>query len=502
MIPSKSGEEAPVPYQNSSISSQAYGFAEPATSQKSGRAPLRPQTGDRFNRVLVDLVGFASLLISLSFPSWSAAFMSSSNSFIFVADQLAWAAFVSVAMLLIVRSSLNLLDHSGDAVKLAATSLIGSFGLISSAGASAASGGILSAIATALFCAAGAALCRLVIGIVVTRQTRLGCFKRRIAIYGATEESAHCLNHLAGEKSKVFAGLFDERKGQERVRDFGIEIKGDLDDLVALAASRGVDEVIIAMPEGTEERVAAIAERLSDYPVHLRSPAAMARVFLKAGERFQLSKLGNVELAAVATRPLEGWNLVLKEIQDRVGAAVLMVLFSPIMMIIAVAIKLDSAGPVFFRQRRHGLCGQSIIVWKFRTMSVLEDGDTILQAQSRDPRVTRVGRLLRKSSLDELPQLINVLLGDMSLVGPRPHAIAHNEYYAGLIRTYNGRHRLKPGITGWAQINGLRGEISEPSQMKKRVEHDHWYIQNCSIWLDLKILLLTPVYGFFNRNAY
>ena len=172
------------------------------------------------------------------------------------------------------------------------------------------------------------------------------------------------------------------------------------------------------------------------------------------------------------------------------------------MAVIALAIKLDSKGPVFFRQRRHGANHKVFEVLKFRTMTVLEDGDVIVQAKKNDQRITRVGRILRKTSLDELPQLFNVLLGDMSLVGPRPHALAHNNYYSKMLENYASRHRVKPGITGWAQINGLRGEITDPQLMEQRVRYDLEYIDGWSIWFDLYVLFLTPIFGFVSRRAY
>lgn len=192
----------------------------------------------------------------------------------------------------------------------------------------------------------------------------------------------------------------------------------------------------------------------------------------------------------------------MKECLDWTVAAVAVVLLAPVFLIVAAAIKLESHGPVFFRQRRNGVGGNIFNVWKFRTMSVMEDGNTVTQASRNDSRVTRVGAFLRKSSIDELPQLINVLLGEMSLVGPRPHAVAHNEYYAGRIANYVEREAVKPGITGWAQINGHRGETQKLSQMIDRVEHDVWYIRNQSMLLDLKIILLTPIFGLVHRNAF
>jgi Undecaprenyl-phosphate glucose phosphotransferase len=199
---------------------------------------------------------------------------------------------------------------------------------------------------------------------------------------------------------------------------------------------------------------------------------------------------------------LSGWNLVLKNAEDRLVGALLLLLGSPLLALIALAIKLDSRGPVFFRQRRYGFNNNAIVVWKFRTMRDQPEDETVVpQATRNDPRVTAMGRILRRTSLDELPQIFNVLRGEMSLVGPRPHAVAHNEQYATVIDDYLSRHRVKPGITGWAQVNGLRGETDTPEKMRQRVQHDLYYIDNWSFWFDLKILALTP-FAAMNRNAY
>jgi len=202
--------------------------------------------------------------------------------------------------------------------------------------------------------------------------------------------------------------------------------------------------------------------------------------------------MAGMTLFDVQKRPLGPWAIVAKSAFDRIGAGLLLAAFSPVFLATALAIKLDSPGPLFFRQRRSGLDHRVFPVIKFRTMTVTEDGDTIHQARRRDPRVTRVGRFIRRYSIDELPQLVNVLRGDMSLVGPRPHAIAHNAYYATLLERYANRHRVKPGMTGWAQVNGFRGATNDPDLMKKRVEHDLFYINNWSVVFDLRILALTP----------
>jgi putative colanic acid biosynthesis UDP-glucose lipid carrier transferase len=198
-----------------------------------------------------------------------------------------------------------------------------------------------------------------------------------------------------------------------------------------------------------------------------------------------------------------GINRILKAIEDRVLALVMLVLTAPLLMLVAIGVKLSSPGPIIFRQQRHGWDGQPFTLYKFRTMVVhSETDDCVTQACRNDPRVTRFGAFLRRTSLDELPQLINVLQGDMSLVGPRPHAVSHNEYYKNLIEPYRGRARVKPGITGWAQVNGFRGATNALEKMVKRVEYDIYYIENWSLWFDLKIMLLTLVKGFYHENAY
>jgi putative colanic acid biosynthesis UDP-glucose lipid carrier transferase len=187
---------------------------------------------------------------------------------------------------------------------------------------------------------------------------------------------------------------------------------------------------------------------------------------------------------------------------DYVVGSISLLLFAPLMLAVAVAIKLESPGPVFFRQRRHGYNHRLIDVYKFRSMTVAENGDRVVQAQKNDARVTRVGKFLRRTSLDELPQLFNVLKGEMSLVGPRPHAVAHNQHYRERLERYANRHCVKPGMTGWAQVNGFRGPTEDPEKMRKRVEMDLYYIENWSLWLDIKILAVTPLVGFVHRNAY
>jgi Undecaprenyl-phosphate glucose phosphotransferase len=220
----------------------------------------------------------------------------------------------------------------------------------------------------------------------------------------------------------------------------------------------------------------------------------------------EVVQLSGVPLLTLAEQPLSGWRLLLKDLVDRVLALMILIMAAPLLLGIAVAIKLDTRGPVFYRQQRHGFNREVIQIFKFRTMYAdrCDDGigAPVIQATKNDTRITRVGRYLRCSSLDELPQVLNVLKGDMSIVGPRPHAVAHNEYYGTLIDTYLARHKVKPGITGWAQVNGLRGETDTLDKMEKRVQHDLYYITNWSLWLDAKIVLQTLFVSFVDRAAY
>ena len=239
----------------------------------------------------------------------------------------------------------------------------------------------------------------------------------------------------------------------------------------------------------------------------LRFASANIRLLPDLG-RFRLINHGvsvqmGMPMLDLAHSPMGGMNLLLKEVEDRVLAAIILLLISPLMILIALAIKLDSPGSVLFKQRRHGWHGKEIKIYKFRSMKVhQEHGNQVTQATKGDSRVTRLGAFLRSSSLDELPQFINVLQGKMSVVGPRPHALAHNHHYKELIHRYMLRHKVKPGITGWAQVNGHRGETDTIDKMQARVEHDLFYIENWSVWMDLKIVFLTVFKGFRNKNAY
>lgn len=271
------------------------------------------------------------------------------------------------------------------------------------------------------------------------------------------------------------------------------------EELILYARENRIEHVFLLINWSRQHAIDSILDALKilPLPVHLLPDANAAR-FL----RFPLKGTGNSFTAELRRSPLSWNERALKRTLDLAGASLALLVFAPIMLLTAVVIKLTSPGPVFFRQTRNGFNGRAFRIFKFRTMRVLEDGPIIVQAQKNDPRVTGIGKWLRKTSIDELPQLFNVFSGEMSLVGPRPHAAAHNSEYEQIISHYAFRHHVKPGITGWAQVSGYRGETSAVELMQKRVEHDLWYINNWSFWLDIIILFRTALLVFARPTAY
>jgi Undecaprenyl-phosphate glucose phosphotransferase len=331
------------------------------------------------------------------------------------------------------------------------------------------------------------------------RMRRHGDLTIRIALVGARDLGRKVLEQLRQDPYVQVVGVFDTLDPGETTIE-GVPYRGSVKDLVRLVRKERVDEIVIAMIDRSEEEVASVLAKLRDVPINTKFCAHTLRFNLPVRG---YSTIGGLPLLHVFQRPLGAWGQVLKGIEDRALGLIFLVLALPVMALIALLVKLDSPGPVLFRQKRYGFNNNDITIYKFRSMRSDTSSDpAVPQAQRNDPRVTRIGAFLRKSSLDELPQLFNVLQGSMSLVGPRPHAVAHNEHYAAVIDGYLGRHRVKPGITGWAQVNGYRGETDTPEKMRMRVQYDLYYIDNWSLSLDLKILLMTFFVGFVNRNAY
>lgn len=337
------------------------------------------------------------------------------------------------------------------------------------------------------------------------RWSRAGRLCRRVAVVGAGPIGQRLLAYLNGNSaSRVkIAGVYDDRSERLPSHCMGQPILGGVDDLVKHIRNGGIDSVIVALPLSADWRLSEVMNKLLAAPVDVRLCPDLFGFQLGS---CQVSHLGGVTLLNAMDRPLKDWRWVAKAIEDRLLAALILFLISPVLAALAVLIKLDSRGPVFFKQKRYGFNNELIEVWKFRTMYHQNRDPNAEQLTRRnDPRVTRLGALLRRTSLDELPQFINVLLGEMSIVGPRPHAVsakAGQLLYREAVKHYDARHRVKPGITGWAQVNGWRGETETVEQIQKRVEHDLYYIEHWSVLFDLKIILRTIVGGFMGHHAY
>lgn len=334
------------------------------------------------------------------------------------------------------------------------------------------------------------------------RLARSGKLTRNIALVGMTRQAQRLIRHLqqASEPWNHVVGVFADQKDEDVSGWHSVPYMGSLDDLIAYSRTHRLDDVVITLPWSDERHMTYVVEKLSDLPVDIRLGSDMAGMVF-AGRAF--SFLAGVPMLDISSKPMEGWNGIVKAVEDRLLALLLLVLLSPVLLVISLAIRLESRGPVLFRQDRHGFNNQTFKVCKFRSMyhdRPMEEG--VPQATQDDPRVTKVGAFLRRTSLDELPQLFNVLIGSMSLVGPRPHAVQHNEDYAQEINGYFARHKVKPGITGWAQVNGLRGETDTLEKMESRVEYDLFYIENWSVAMDMKILFMTAFVVLFQKNAY
>lgn len=336
------------------------------------------------------------------------------------------------------------------------------------------------------------------------RRVKQGYFQSNLAVYGSGYISRKLHDYLINEMDGIrFMGVFDDRQDKIRVDTYGLKMSGNLDDLICAGREGRIDQIIITLPQSAAKRINQIVRALEQLPVHIHVCTHVSSDIIDAALRGNnVSTIGPIGLLNVKRKPLADWGPLVKKVEDYFFGGLLMVASLPLFAVVALAIKATSKGPVFFIQRRHGLNHKVINVYKFRTMRTMENGSDVRQASRDDSRVTSVGWFLRRTSLDELPQVINVLKGEMSLVGPRPHAVVHNEEYGDRLERYSNRHQVKPGITGWAQVNGFRGETKDHDLMKMRVMHDLYYITHWSFWFDLKIMLMTPIYGLINRNAY
>lgn len=326
-------------------------------------------------------------------------------------------------------------------------------------------------------------------------------YQRKVVIVGATKESQKLAEQIICNPmyGLNLLGYFDDRPEERTEIPMGTLYLGEMDKLQNYVKKNGIDLIYITLPVSKQQRVLDLLDKLRDTTVSIYfTPDIFVYELIQA----RMDNIGDVPLVALCETPFSGLNGVLKRVSDIVFSAIILVLISPLLVMIGIAVKLSSSGPILFAQKRYGLDGEEIVVYKFRSMTVLDDGEDVKQATRNDVRVTKLGAFLRKYSLDELPQFINVLQGRMSTVGPRPHAVAHNEMYRGMIKGYMMRHKVKPGITGWAQVNGYRGETDTVEKMQKRIEYDLDYLRNWSLGLDIIIILNTVITVFKTEDTY
>jgi putative colanic acid biosynthesis UDP-glucose lipid carrier transferase len=332
---------------------------------------------------------------------------------------------------------------------------------------------------------------------------RRGRNVRNVAILGATRNARQLCEEIAHRPwfgLKVM-GVYDDRSVERRedLSDVSCPFSGSSSDLLDACRSNKYDSVYIALPMRAEPRIAQLLQDLGNTTATVYIVADFLTFNMLHA---QWNTIGEVAVISAHDTPFRGVDGWLKRFEDIVLGSLILLLIAIPMLAIAVGVKLTSKGPVFFRQRRYGLNGKEIRILKFRTMTVLEDGPQIVQAKRDDPRITKFGAFLRRTSMDELPQFLQVITGQLSIVGPRPHAVAHNETYRSLIHRYMLRHKVKPGITGWAQVNGWRGETPDVTWMEKRVRYDLQYIQRWTILWDIKIILLTVFGKKKSQNAF
>jgi putative colanic acid biosysnthesis UDP-glucose lipid carrier transferase len=325
----------------------------------------------------------------------------------------------------------------------------------------------------------------------------LSRIKKNIVIVGYNELGLEVKSRIdrTPDLGLVFNGFFDDWIADKPV-DY--QLKGSLADVSGYIKNNNIHQILIALPPN-DKPLTALLDNLKDTTASIYY---VPNFFITDLIQARIDDIDGMPIVALCETPFSGVNGAIKRLSDVFLSLLILIAVSPLFILISVGVKLSSKGPVIFKQKRYGLDGQQIVVYKFRTMTVMEDGADVRQASSNDKRVTKFGRFLRKTSLDELPQFINVLQGCMSIVGPRPHAISHNEMYRSLIKGYMVRHKVKPGITGWAQVNGYRGETATVESMRRRIEYDLQYLNKWSIGLDLKIILKTIFCIFNDQKAY
>lgn len=313
---------------------------------------------------------------------------------------------------------------------------------------------------------------------------------KRIVIAGMNDQGLAIAESLINNEytPTTCAGFFDDRTKDRLPKSNNFEILGKITDISDYVKQHNINVIYLSLPMSNQPRVIKLLDDLKDTTA---SVYFLPDIFLTDLIQGRMGQVDGIPVIAVCETPFTGVDGMMKRLSDILFTSIILALISPIMIAISLGVKLSSSGPVIFKQRRYGLDGQEILVYKFRSMTTCDNGNNVVQATKNDARVTRFGGFLRKTSLDELPQFINVLQGRMSIVGPRPHAVAHNELYRKLIKGYMIRHKVKPGITGWAQVNGLRGETDTLDKMRARIEYDIDYLRNWSTKLDIYIIFKT-----------
>ncbi|PYE87161.1 undecaprenyl-phosphate glucose phosphotransferase [Phyllobacterium leguminum] len=347
---------------------------------------------------------------------------------------------------------------------------------------------------------------RLILARKIRGWARNGTMERRAVIVGGGKNAEDLIRSLEQQPDNDIriCGIFDDRDNRRSPPIVaGYPKLGNVSELIEFARIAHIDMLIVSLPLTAEGRVLSMLKKLWVLPVDIRLSAHTNHLRFRPRA---YSYIGSVPMLDVFDKPINDWDYVAKRAFDIVFSLLGIAVFSPVMLLTALAIRLESSGPVIFKQQRHGFNNEIIKVWKFRSMYIEQCDPTARNAVTKnDPRVTKVGRFIRKTSIDELPQFFNALAGRLSLVGPRPHAIAahsHNVLYNEVVDGYFARHKVKPGVTGWAQINGWRGEVDNDDKIKMRTEFDLHYIENWSLWFDLKILFLTPIRLLKTENAY
>jgi Undecaprenyl-phosphate glucose phosphotransferase len=357
----------------------------------------------------------------------------------------------------------------------------------------------------------GAGFCFLVAGrvavsVILQSWNKQGQFNRNAIIVGSGELAERTVGILNSSRdaSVNLVGFFDDRSDARTGTEMGgLRKLGNIDDLVDFARMARIDLMVVAIPPSAETRLMQILDRLNVLPVDVRVSAVGQKLKMRPRA---YSHIGNLPCLDILDRPLGDWGPVLKSLEDKFIATIALIVLSPVMLALAIAVKLDSKGPALFKQKRYGFNNELIEVYKFRSMyQSMSDPGAVKLVTKSDARVTRVGRIIRRTSLDELPQLFNVLKGELSLVGPRPHATkarAGDQLYEHIVDGYFARHKVRPGMTGWAQINGWRGETDTAEKIQGRVDHDIHYIENWSLMFDLYILAKTPLALLNPEGAY